>query len=483
MDNIARQQKVQSVRNQVGWVYRDLLWFSEQEGNIATKQRDELLAAVAGWVSYSFHDTKPHSGPLSPGCLICGSGGWDCNFIIGLCTRHCFYCPQDPSIRAERESSSDGMIFKNPAEHIRFLKTFQIRGVGFSGGEPSIVLDRVLSHISAIRQEFGNSLYLWMYSNGDRLDRSALKELQNAGLNEVRIDLSARNYDLAPLVLSKEYIPTVTVEIPAIPEDFSVLTELLGKLEAAGVNFLNLHQLTATAYNYRALRQRHYHFLHQSGIPIFESEICALRLLLFAREHGIQLPINYCCSAYKQRFQGRDRRTRQGRAVLKGFEEITAAGYIRSFSVRDSNDKIESMLRRLEQAHCPTDWWKCDERKMEVAVHSDLLPFVDWSSADVRLVYLAPGVELRKPSDGIDESNLIPNNSVVYKRGDWSKVGIESWRKLYREKANSNDVLRFFFQNYPAVKKGTISRLQTEIAELKKIAKWEELEGGLPAIF
>jgi pyruvate formate-lyase activating enzyme-like uncharacterized protein len=483
MDKIKRQRQIQSIRDTVGWIYRDLPWFSEEEAKVATRQRDELLAALSGWVSYSFQHSKPHSGPLSPGCLICGSGGWGCNFINGLCTRHCFYCPQDRSRKEERESNTDGITFKNPSEHISFLKIFQIRGVGFSGGEPLLVLDKLLSHITAIRQEFGNSMYLWMYTNGDGMDRGVLRKLQDAGLDEIRFDLSARKYDLAPAVLSKEFIPTVTVEIPAIPEDFDLLKGLLVEMERVGVNFLNLHQLLANEHNYKALRKRNYHFLHQPIISVFESELCALKLLLFARQHGVQLPINYCCNAYKNRFQGRDHRTRQGRAVLKGFEEITSAGYIRSFRVRDSREGIGSMVRRLEEAHCPAGLWQCNERKTEVAIHSDLLPYVDWSSADVTIVYLEPGVGLKKPEDGFVEGNLVPKNSVVYNEGGWSQVGIESWRKLCKEKMNQKDVLRFFSRNYPAGGKDTASKLQKEMRELKEIANWEELESDLPEVF
>jgi len=387
-------------------------------------------------------------------------------------------------MKEECKSQTDGIIFNNPAEHISFLKIFQIRGVGFSGGEPLLTLDKLLSHITAIRQEFGNSLYLWLYTNGDRVDHSALKKLQDAGLNEIRFNLNARKYNMEPVVLAKEHISTVTVEIPAIPEDFELLKGLLVKMEAVGVNFLNLHELYANKYNYRALRQRNYHFLHQSYIPVFDSGLCALKLLVFAREQKIQLPINYCCSVYKDRFQGRGQRTRMSRVVVKAFEEITSAGYIRSLRVKDSTDKIKSMVRRLEEAHCPLGLWQCDERKTEVAIHSDLLPYVDWSSADVTIMYLQPGVGMKKSDDGIIESNLfLPKNSVVYNERGWSQVAIESWRKLYVEKMSAKDVFRLFYQNYPAGGKDAIAKLQKETDELKKIAAWEELESGLPEVY
>jgi pyruvate formate-lyase activating enzyme-like uncharacterized protein len=483
MDDAKISQQIGSIRDEVGWVYPDLLWFSEEEAERANQERNELLEALSGWINYSFHGSKLHSGKLSPGCLICGNGGWGCNFINHLCSRNCFYCPQDHSIKKESEAQTDGMIFKDPSEHIRFLKIFRIQGVGFSGGEPLLVFDRLLSHIKAIRQEFGSSIYLWMYTNGDFVDRSSLRNLQEAGLDEIRFDISARNYDLTLVSLSKEYIPTVTVEIPAIPEDMDLLKGMLDEMETIGVDFLNLHQLYASKHNYKALRQRNYHFLHSPSVPIYESEICALKLLIFARKYDIHLPINYCCSTYKYRFQGRDVRTRLSKVMLKGFEEITSNGYIRLFKVLDSTDKIQSLIRRLEEAHCSDALWQCNDRKTEITVHSSLLSYLDWSSADIAILYFQPKIGMKKKEDGLVEGNLIPINKVVYEEYGWSQLAIECWHKLYIQKMDQNDVFSYCFQNYPLRVKDDIAKLEKEINELRKIGEWEQLDSGLPEVF
>jgi uncharacterized protein len=483
MNKVMRNLHVKLAREELGWAYPDLSWFSEEEARAANRQRQGLLQALSGWITYSFQGTKPHSGPLSPGCLICGQGGWGCNFLNGLCTRNCFYCPQDRSIKEERDSSTDGIVFKTPEEHVLFMETFQIRGVGFSGGEPLLVLDRVLAHIRAIRERFGNSIYLWMYTNGDQLDRPVSRLLREAGLDEIRFDLSARKYDLQPVVLAKEFFPTVTVEIPAIPEDCNLLKSLLGEMERVSVDFLNLHQLQTNEFNYKRLLAHPYHFLHQPGIPVFESEICALQLLLFAREKTLRLPINYCCSAYRRRFQGRDRRSRIGRWGLEGFEEITAAGYIRSFRVVDSPDRINEMIRRFREAHCPPDLWQVQERKTEVYFHRDLLQHIDGSSAEVAICYCEPGIQFKTPEGGMAEGNSVSHRAVVYQGEGWSRVGIESWRRLYVERVSSREVLRYFYRNYPAVGKEGILRMHKEAEELKRIASWEEIESGLPEVF
>ena len=366
MDTIKKKKQIKATRREVGWAYADLPWLSEQEAIDANRLRNELLQALAGWANSSFQNTKVHSGPLSLGCTICGEGGWACNFINTLCTRNCYYCPQDRHIKEEGKSYIDGIELRDPDDYVNFVKTFRIRGVGFSGGEPLLVFYKLLPVIKTIRKEFGAGVYLWMYTNGDLINRDVLLQLQLAGLDEIRFDLSARGYDLTPVQLAKGYIPTVTIEIPAIPEDFDRVSSLLVKMQELGIEFLNLHQLFVSKYNYKILQRRQYHFLHQPGIPVFESEICALKLLLYAREQQLSLPVNYCCADYKNRFQSRDGRTRIGNVVRQGFEEVTELGYIRAFRVRDLSGRIESMVGRLIDANYPPRLWHCNDAMSEI---------------------------------------------------------------------------------------------------------------------
>jgi hypothetical protein len=266
-------------------------------------------------------------------------------------------------------------------------------------------------------------------------------------------------------------------------------------MEAIGVSFLHIHQLATTQYNYKAFIQRNYHFLHVPRIPVFESEICALKLLVFARQHGISLPINYCCQVYKNRFQGRDIRARTSRVVKQGFEEfreaeITDAGYIRLFKVLDSTDKIVCLTKHLEENHCSSDLWQCNDKRTEISIHSSLLPYVDWSSYSLSIFYFETQVGLKEEIAGIVEKNIVPKNKLVHFSIGWSQTAVESWFKLYMQKMNFRDVSRYFAKNYSindnSIKdkgKENLSRLQKEAYELRKCAKWEELESGLSEVF
>ncbi|MDZ7777523.1 MAG: hypothetical protein U5L09_18885 [Bacteroidales bacterium] len=52
------------------------------------------------------------------------------------------------------------------------------------------------------------------------------------------------------------------MEIPAIPEDYEMMKDLMKEMKEAGVTFLNLHQIRVTDFNYPKLKARGYTILH-----------------------------------------------------------------------------------------------------------------------------------------------------------------------------------------------------------------------------
>jgi pyruvate formate-lyase activating enzyme-like uncharacterized protein len=308
-------------------------WLSPDEARAAEAERAKLLAALDGRVSRSAQGHKLHMGPLSPGCVICSRGGWGCSFINRLCNRACFFCKRDhEGLVGDMPPETMGYVFRSPAEHVDYVRSLGIQGVGFSGGEPLLESGRVLAHVGALRRAFGRSLYLWMYTNGDRVTREILLALRDAGLDEIRFNLAARGYDLAPLLLAREILPTVTVEIPVIPEDFVRVRDLLPELQAAAVDFLNLHQLSHFKQSFRTLAARGYRAAPDSGLTVPGSEECALALMLHASDSGLRLPINYCSCRYRELYQARGARMQRARAALRPGEEITDAGYLRAIT-------------------------------------------------------------------------------------------------------------------------------------------------------
>jgi pyruvate formate-lyase activating enzyme-like uncharacterized protein len=287
-----------------------------------------LLTWLREHAEFGCNDTKVDCRRLSPGCQTCAAGGWSCLFVNGRCNASCFYCPtpQDET----GDPLTNGIPFATPEDYAEYVMRFGFSGASVSGGEPLLTLDRTLAYLAAVRQRAGDAVHLWLYTNGTLLTREIAEALRDAGLDEIRFDIGATNYNLSKLQLAVGCIPTVTVEIPAVPEDELLLRDKLLEMATIGVQHLNLHQMRLTPHNFRHLANRDYTFVHGEKVTVLESELVALRLVRHAIEHQIDLPVNYCSFPYKRRFQHVAARRRGIPFVKSGDEVVTAAGYLRA---------------------------------------------------------------------------------------------------------------------------------------------------------
>ncbi len=251
--------------------------------------------------------------------------------------------------------------FERPEDYADYVKTFGIKGVAFSGGEPMITFDRISRFLDVLGQNAPCLSHIWMYTNGTLVTTDRLKTLRDKGLKEIRFDLSAVDYCLDNLQKAVGIIPLVTVEIPAIPEDLGRTKPLLQKLADLGVNHLNLHQIRCTQFNLPKLIKRGYTFLHGQGVAVLETELAALELILHSLENGINLPINYCAFTYRQQFQKAAARKRNAGLIKNGWEDITDTGFIRTMTFSGGSDHITSISRYLETKGKKGTDWKVDE--------------------------------------------------------------------------------------------------------------------------
>ncbi|RJP95629.1 MAG: radical SAM protein [Desulfobacteraceae bacterium] len=326
MDN-HRSALIAANRQEYGRHYNFLKFPTRKHAKTADAERGELLVWLRENAELGCRDTKVDSRRLSPGCRTCAAGSWSCLFINGRCNASCFYCPavQDGT----DEPMSNGIPFTMAGDYAEYVELFGFAGVSISGGEPLLTLDRTLGYLSAVRRRCGNSAHLWMYTNGTLLTREIAGELCDAGLDEIRFDIGAAGYNLKKLLLAVGVIPTVTVEIPAVPEEEALLRDKLVEMAEAGVRHLNLHQLRLPPHNLKHLANRDYTFVHGEKVTVLESELAALRLVRHAIEQGIDLPVNYCSFPYKQRFQQAAARRRGIPFIRADNETVTEAGYVR----------------------------------------------------------------------------------------------------------------------------------------------------------
>jgi len=323
-----REALIASNRQEYGRHYDFLDFTTPEQATAAHAERSQLLGWLKANAEFGCSDTKVDCQRLSPGCQTCATGGWSCLFINGRCNASCFYCPTSQDDTGD--PLTNGIPFATPEDYAEYVALFGFTGASISGGEPLLTLDRTLAYLDAVRRRCGDAVHLWMYTNGTLLTREIAGELRSAGLGEIRFDIGATNYNLSKLQLAVGVIPTVTVEIPMVPEEEGLLQDKLVEMAATGVQHLNLHQLRLTPYNSQHLASRAYTFVHGENVTVLESELSALRLVRYALEQGIDLPVNYCSFPYKRRFQHAAARRRGIPFVRSEHEAVTEAGYLRA---------------------------------------------------------------------------------------------------------------------------------------------------------
>jgi pyruvate formate-lyase activating enzyme-like uncharacterized protein len=341
-----KNRLILSNKNEYPESYNVLSWISEEKAIDERAKRDSLIKQILRTGKIGASDAKLDMNRLSPGCQLCTQGLWSCLFINGRCNCRCFYCPSAQNDVGNPTTNT--LTFTDPLDYAAYIRAFSFKGVSISGGEPFLTFDKSLAFIESVRKNCSEDIHIWLYTNGSRVTKDKLKALRDAGLNEIRFDIGATNYKLKKVSMAAGIIPVVTVEIPAVPDHKETLTDLLIPMADSGISFLNLHQLRLTPHNFRHLSNRGYTFLHGEKVTVLESELAALEILLVTLDNNIDLGVNYCSFIYKNRFQKAAARRRSAVEILKPFEEITENGYIRSFSVKGTPERIKKIVGEIE---------------------------------------------------------------------------------------------------------------------------------------
>ena len=312
--------------------FKEINWLNYYRDSALIDERNSFVLESNN--SSLFKNTKPYYRAISPGCKLCGEGKWSCLFITNKCNASCFYCPA--SQEQDAIPTTQGLDFPSADEYAEYVKAFGFKGVAFSGGEPLLYFDKTLEYLKAVRK-ICPDVYIWIYTNGLLADREKMTKLADAGLNEIRFDIGATNYNTDKIKLASGLIPNITVEIPAVPKKTHLLQKLLKTLEVLGVSNLNLHQLRLTNYNAPHLFKHNYTFINAERPIVLESEISALEILKYAKENSMEIGVNYCSFYYKYRFQKAGFRKILANGAGVAPNNITENGFVRKIE----NNKLE----------------------------------------------------------------------------------------------------------------------------------------------
>jgi pyruvate formate-lyase activating enzyme-like uncharacterized protein len=232
--------------------------------------------------------------------------------VTGLCTRDCFFCfNQKPRVD---ELVVHGIRLAEPEEAPEVVRRYGLRSVGISGGEPTMRPDRLLRLVRALRT-LPFRVCIDLYTNGDRLSDGLLSRLKDAGLDAIRFNLVAREFDTEPVERALRYFDGTTVEVPVIPERLPEMKDMVLRLDALGVPFLNIHELFVCRENSGRVVEKGYRSGGEVGEslmwePVDGADEAALSLLLFALNETARLSTYYCSCRTQEDISARGMRRR-----------------------------------------------------------------------------------------------------------------------------------------------------------------------------
>lgn len=475
-------------RSEVGWIYDELPWLTEDEALKANQERETLMNDVLSCTRQSFAGTALHTGELSPGCRLCGEGLWSCLFVNHNCNGKCFFCPQDRNSTAEHPPRHHtGIEFDSADDYVDFLEAFGYKGVGFSGGECLLQMDRVIEYLEMIGSRLGESYYTWLYTNGTFVTEEKLARLQAAGLKEIRFNIRAFDYSLDSLALARDRFDMLTVEIPVIPEEEETLTGLLGKLDKLGVNHLHLHQLVATESNYKELNARGYTLLHHPGLSVPDSEMAALRILRHGAESGLGMSLHYCPTIYKDRLQSRADRLRSASIISRESDTVTQAGYLRQLRLSAAPDRIVQITEGLQSEGYAPELWHIEDNGCSLLVSETLYEHLAQTHLPVAVDYFEYSQHSEEKREDEDLSLAVNDGlHVAIRRRRMGGTGLlkgeelRAFIRLYLEGDPPDRVFSELMMQASLDDRDSLLRLQEKIQRIGAVEAFEFLEQGMP---
>ena len=248
-------------------------------------------------------------GNKSTACRACAKGiGTATLFISFQCHRNCYFCFNPNQANFEYYNLRKNN-WKAELDHMK-ASGEKMTHIALTGGEPLIHKEDAVAFFQYVKDNF-EGVHTRLYTAGDLLDAALLKQLQKAGLQEIRFSIKledtkkGQNNILRKMAMAQRYIPDVMVEMPVIPGTLEEMKELLTRLNEMGIYGINLLEFCFPLNNVDEFASRGfkikfpphqvlYNFWYAGGLPIAGSELEALQLLAYAAEQDMKLGVHYC---------------------------------------------------------------------------------------------------------------------------------------------------------------------------------------------
>jgi|Wag4MinimDraft_13_1082653.scaffolds.fasta_scaffold00769_4 pyruvate formate-lyase activating enzyme-like uncharacterized protein len=245
---------------------------------------------------------------LSKACWECKKGDRSITYFYSLaCNRDCYFCSNknqenyDYYVHNQRDIISELDKIKDPET---------LKAVAVTGGEPLLDTEKLFHILSSVKTKCPMA-HTRLYTNGDLINYNILENLQRNNLDEIRFSIKPDENGkldestIQKIILAKNYISEVVVEMPVIPGSLNEMKKLLNVLnenEITGVNLLEFlfPWVNSKEYTKRGFKIKNkpyeilYSYTYAGGLPISGSEEECLELLLHGLENDYSIGLHYC---------------------------------------------------------------------------------------------------------------------------------------------------------------------------------------------
>ncbi len=339
------------------------------------------------------------TGELCRGCKLCVKGEKLVLFITGLCPRKCWYCSLSEKKKCKDVIYANEWPIEKDEDVITEARLCDAKGAGITGGDPLSVLDRTVKYIRLLKEKFGKEFHIHLYTSFDLVDETKLKELFEAGLDEIRLHPDIEDNKLwNRILIAKKFRWKVGIEIPSIPYLHDETIKLVDYFKDK-VDFINLNELELSELSFDEFEKRKLEIKDELSYAIKGSEELALEIL----KKYPDLNIHYCTSKLKDAVQLANRIKKRARNVKLKTDEVTNEGMLIRGVVYLSKDTEKKFgIKDLEKAKSQLSLNEAtiDERKSRLLLSKkNVIKFADKIK---KLGYVPCVVEEYPTYDGLE---------------------------------------------------------------------------------
>jgi hypothetical protein len=276
-----------------------------------------------------------YTAPLSPACSMCAQGSKMVILATGRCPANCFYCPLSLKKKGNDRIFADEWELDNKNDTKKLVQEAEYidaTGAGITGGDPLIVWKRVKKYILFLKEMFGSTFHIHLYTsalkNGDKI-----LDLISAGLDEIRFHPlpsfwhQMNNNPITTWIQkAKATGIDVALEIPVLPDKEEAIFSLLRWAEEHELQWVNLNELEYSESNFEYLDNMKYCIKNDISAAVKGSQETARHIISRVYTENLTLGVHYCSVSFKDGIQLKNRIKRRAFNIAKEYEVITEEG-------------------------------------------------------------------------------------------------------------------------------------------------------------